>query len=196
VVWFEWTAAIITAVCVYLQTREHIWNWPLAIVSVLMYMVVYVKSGLYSDAGLQTYYLATSIYGWYHWLKGGQGHTPLPVTRVNGKTWAWCAMLGVALWIADASIASRIPGVAFPYIDAATTSVSLIAQWMIARKLLENWLLWIAVNVVYVPMLIVKGLYPTALLYFVMLLIAIKGFIDWRRSYHASRSAMLTPAPA
>jgi nicotinamide mononucleotide transporter len=197
VAWFEWTAAIITAVSVYLQARENIWNWPTAIVSVIMYTVVYVKSGLYSDAGLQTYFLVTSIYGWVHWLRGGEGHTVLHVTRASRKVWLWCLVLGAAFYVADASITSRMQGVAFPWIDAGTTTVSLIAQWMITRKLLENWILWIVVNVVYVPMLIVKGLYPTAGLYFVMLLIAIKGFIDWRRSYYNSRAtAMLTPAPA
>ena len=193
---FEWTAAIITAVSVYLQTRENIWNWPTAIVSVVMYTVVYVKSGLYSDAGLQMYFLVTSIYGWVHWIRGGQGHSVLHVTRASAKVWTWCVVLGVAFWFVDATLTSRLKGVAFPYIDAATTTVSLIAQWMITRKLLENWILWIVVNVVYVPVLLLKGLYPTALLYLVMLFIAIKGFIDWRRSYYNSRAtAMLTPAP-
>jgi nicotinamide mononucleotide transporter len=184
-IWFEWTAAIITAVSVYLQARENIWNWPTAIVSVLMYTVVYVKSGLYSDAGLQMYFLVTSIYGWYHWLRGGTGHTTLRVTRASKQVWIWCLVLGAAFYFADASITSRIQGVAFPWIDAGTTTVSLIAQWMVTRKLLESWALWIAVNVVYVPMLISKQLYPTAGLYFVLLLLAIKGFVDWRRSYLA-----------
>ena len=192
--WFEWTAAIITAVSVYLQTRENIWNWPTAIVSVVMYMVVYVKSGLYSDAGLQGYFLVTSVYGWYHWLRGGQGHTQLEVSRASTRVWLWCAILGIAFWYLDASIASRMKGVAFPYIDAATTTISLIAQWMITRKLLESWLLWIVVNVVYVPVLLAKHLYPTALLYAVMLGLAIKGFVDWRRSYRASLSAVSSMA--
>ena len=194
--WFEWTAATITAVSVYLQTRENIWNWPAAIVSVVMYMVVYVKSGLYSDAGLQGYFLATSIYGWYHWLHGGRGDTTLPISRATGRMWFWCAVIGVTFWYLDASLTSRIEGVSFPYIDAATTTVSLIAQWMMTRKVLENWLLWIAVNVVYVPMLLTKSLYPTALLYAVLLALAIKGYVNWRRVYNAAKSAAPHAAPA
>ena len=194
--WFEWTAAAVTAVSVYLQTRENIWNWPTAIVSVVMYTVVYVKSGLYSDAGLQAYFLVTSVYGWYHWLRGGRGHSTLEISRTSARVWAWCLVLGVAFWYLDASLTSRLEGVAFPYVDAATTTVSLIAQWMITRKLLENWLLWIVVNVVYVPVLLLKGLYPTALLYAVMLLIAIKGYVDWRRSYNVMLSRASLPAPA
>jgi nicotinamide mononucleotide transporter len=183
VAWFEWTAAIITAISVYLQARENIWNWPTAIVSVTMYSIVYVKSGLYSDAGLQMYFLATSIYGWYNWLHGGSGHTTLNVTRASRTVWIWSVVLGAAFFVALVSVTSRMKGVSLPYVDGFTTTVSLIAQWMITRKLLESWLLWIVVNVVYVPMLISKQLYPTAGLYFVMLLIAIKGFIDWRKSY-------------
>ncbi len=180
---FEWTAAIITALSVYLQARENIWNWPTAIVSVTMYAIVYTKSGLYSDAGLQMYFLATSIYGWYHWLRGGTGHTVLHVSSATKRVWLWCLVLGVSFYVVSVSITSHMEGVALPYLDGFTTTVSLIAQWMITRKLLESWLLWIVVNVVYVPMLISKQLYPTALLYTVMLGLAVKGYVDWRRSY-------------
>jgi nicotinamide mononucleotide transporter len=189
VAWFEWTAAIITAVSVYLQARENIWNWPTAIVSVTMYSVVYVKSGLYSDAGLQMYFLATSMYGWYNWLHGGRGHSTLHVTRASRSVWIWSLGLGAAFFVALVSITSRMKGVSLPYIDGFTTTVSLIAQWMITRKLLESWILWIVVNVVYVPMLISKQLYPTALLYTVMLGLAVKGYMDWKRSYGLSSRA-------
>ena len=195
-VWFEWTAAIITALCVYLQARENIWNWPTAIVSVLMYAFIYIKSGLYSDAGLQLYFLLTSIYGWVHWLRGGVGSTELLVSRTSARTWSWCLVLGGLFYAADGWFASRLPGVAFPYIDAFTTTVSLIAQWMITRKLLESWLLWVLVNIVYVPMLISKHLYPTAGLYAFMLGLAVKGYVDWRKSYRSTRAAPLPASPA
>jgi nicotinamide mononucleotide transporter len=196
VAWFEWTAAIITAISVYLQTRENIWNWPTAIVSVTMYMVVYVKSGLYSDAGLQGYFLVTSIYGWYHWLRGGTQHSTLEVSRATPRMWMWSAALGVIFWLVVATLTSKLKGVAFPYIDAGTTTVSLIAQWMVTRKVLESWLLWIIVNVVYIPVLLVKDLYPTAGLYAVMLVLAIKGWFDWRRSWRSTLPAPATPAVA
>ena len=190
----EWTAATITALSVYLAAREDIWNWPTAIVSVVMYIVVYMRAGLYSDAGLQLFYLGMSIYGWYEWLYGGAGHTELHVTRASGRVWAWCAAIGVAFWALDGTVMSRVNGVAFPYIDAGTTTVSLIAQWMMTRKLLENWALWILVNVVYVPVLVVKHLFPTAILYSVLLLLAIKGLVDWRASWLATRPTRLEPA--
>jgi nicotinamide mononucleotide transporter len=190
----EWTAAIITAISVYLAARENIWNWPTAIVSVAMYVVVYVRAGLYSDAGLQLFFLVISVYGWYEWLYGGAGHTQLHVSRASSRVWAVCAAIGVVFWVLDGAVMSRLNGVAFPFIDAGTTTVSLIAQWMMTRKLLENWMLWIAVNVVYVPVLLMKHLYPTAALYAVLLLLAIKGLVDWRASYLSRQRGALATA--
>jgi len=179
----EWVAAIITATSVYLAARENIWNWPTAIVSVAMYIVVYVRAGLYSDAGLQLFFLAMSVYGWYEWLYGGEARTELHVSRATTRVWLWSAVIGVAFWTLDGLVMSRVKGVSFPFIDAGTTTVSLIAQWMMTRKLLESWILWIVVNLVYVPVLLVKHLYPTAALYTVLLLLAVKGLRDWHRSF-------------
>jgi nicotinamide mononucleotide transporter len=188
----EWTAAIITVASVYLAARENIWNWPTAIVSVVMYTIVYMKAGLYSDAGLQLFYLVMSIYGWYEWLYGGAAHTELHVSRATHRVWLVCAAVGTAFWLLDGYTMSHLKGVSFPFIDAGTTTVSLIAQWMMTRKILENWILWIAVNLVYVPVLLVKHLYPTAALYTVLLLLAIKGLLEWQRSYERR----LVPVPA
>jgi len=191
----EWTAAIITAASVYLAARENIWNWPTAIVSVAMYIIVYVRAGLFSDAGLQVFFLLMSVYGWYQWLYGGEARSELRVSRATRRVWLVCAVIGVVFWYADGFVMSRLKGVSFPFIDAATTTVSLIAQWMMTRKLLENWILWILVNVVYVPVLLVKGLYPTAALYSVLLLLAIKGLVDWRATYVRGHDVTPHPAP-
>ena len=83
----EWSAATITAVSVYLAARENIWNWPTAIVSVAMYIVVYLRAGLYSDAGLQVFFLIMSVYGWYEWLYGGESRSELHISRVSGRVW-------------------------------------------------------------------------------------------------------------
>jgi nicotinamide mononucleotide transporter len=182
-------------VSVYLAARENIWNWPTAIVSVAMYIVIYIDAGLYSDAVLQAFFLIMSVYGWYKWLYGGESHSELRVSRATPRIWVVCVVAGLGFWYLDASAMSRLKGVSFPYIDAATTTVSLIAQWMMTRKLLENWVLWIAVNVVYIPVLLVKALYPTAALYAILLLLAIKGLVDWRKSYVRER-ADVTPHPA
>ena len=176
-------------VSVLLSVLENIWSWPTALVNVSLYTVLFYKTGLYSDMGLQVVYFALSLYGWYEWLYGGKGRTALAVSRTPGKVWLALATIGAGVWAADGYATSHLPGVALPYVDAATTTVSLIAQYMMTRKYLENWALWIAVDVVYVGMLIFKGLNLTAFNYAVYLGLAVMGLITWRRSLRQTQAA-------
>ena len=98
------------------------------------------------------------------------------------------AGIGLAFWIALSTYTSTLPGVSLPYLDAGLTATSLVAQWMMTRKILENWVLWIIADIVYVPMFIYKGLYVTAGLYTVFLVLAVMGFANWRRSWRADRA--------
>jgi nicotinamide mononucleotide transporter len=181
--WVEWIAAILSAVSVYLSARENIWSWPTAIVSVAMYAFVFLRAGLYSDAGLQVFFFAISVYGWYEWLHGGENRTRLHVSRATPRVWAVSAVVGVAFWIVLGFLTSKLQGVSLPFLDSALTTLSIIAQIMMTRKILENWILWIIADIVYVPVYVFKGLYPTAGLYAVFLVLAIMGLVQWRRSY-------------
>jgi nicotinamide mononucleotide transporter len=186
----ELGAVLFGVVSVYLSARQKIWSWPTAIVNVSLFVPVFFKKGLYSDTGLQVVYLVLSFYGWYQWLYGGAGHTTLPVSRTSGRTWHILAVVAVATWSALGLITARLPGTALPYLDAATTTVSLIAQWMMTRKLLENWVVWIVVDVVYVAMFIYKGLYLTAANYAIYLALALLGYIAWKRSLTTTATAI------
>jgi nicotinamide mononucleotide transporter len=182
----EWIAAIAGAISVYLSARENIWSWPTAIVNVGLYIVVFRQSGLYSDMGLQVVYLVLSIYGWYEWLHGGANRSKLEVSKASGRIWLISVGAGALGWCVIWSITRRLHGVSIPSIDSALTATSLIAQWMMTRKILENWMLWIAADIVYVPMYIYKKLYVTSGLYLVFLVLSIMGLIEWRRSYRNS----------
>ncbi len=182
----EIVAVAFGIVSVYLSSRQNIWSWPTAIVNVSLFSVLFFRSGLYSDTGLQVVYLVLSIYGWYQWLYGGAGHTKLRVTRTKTRTWAILLALGIATWLLLSTITAKLPGTSVPRLDSATTTISLIAQWMMTRKLLENWLLWVAVDVVYIGMFIYKGLYLTALNYGVYLVIAAFAYFAWKRSMEAT----------
>ena len=186
--WIEWVAAIAGAVSVYLSAREKIWSWPTALVNVSLYFYIFYRSGLYSDMGLQVVYFALSLYGWYQWLYGGARHTRLHVSRATGKLWIVVASLGITFWLALGTFTSTLPGSSLSYLDAGLTSVSLIAQWMMTRKILETWVLWIIADIVYVPMFIYKNLYVTAGLYTVFLGLAVSGLVHWRRSWLADRA--------
>jgi nicotinamide mononucleotide transporter len=132
--------------------------------------------------GLQLVYAALSLYGWYEWLYGGENRTELAVSRVPRRQLPLLAVIAVAIAALLGTIAHRYTNASWPYLDASLTAVSLVAQWMMTRKLLENWALWIAVDLVYVPLLAYKGLYAFALLYLVFLGLAIAGHVEWRRS--------------
>lgn len=179
----EIVAAAFGALAVYLAARENIWNWPTAIINVSLYTIVFFQSRLYADMGLQVVYLALSIYGWYHWLHGGAQRTELKVSRASLRLLIILALLVAAgSYTLGSTLASRTDA-AIPYLDSALTVASLAAQWLMTRKVLENWLLWIALDIVYVPMFFARGLPATALLYSVFLVLAVLGFISWRRSY-------------
>ena len=185
--WFlEWSplegiAAAFGVISVYLSTRQNIWSWPTAIVNVGLYTIVFYNGRLYGQMGLQTVYLVLSIYGWYQWLHGGEQHAKLRVSRASPRLLAVLGGLNLVAWIALAAVLRRTDA-ALPWLDALLTTTSLVAQWMMTRKILENWILWIVVDIVYVPMFLSQRLYATALLYAAFLVLAVMGFVEWRRS--------------
>jgi nicotinamide mononucleotide transporter len=190
----EWLAAIAGAVSVYLSARENIWSWPTAIVNVGLYFIVFRRTGLYSDMGLQVVYLVLSIYGWYEWLYGGKNRSALRVSRASAREWLIAIPVAVVFWLLLGRSTAMLPGVALPYLDAALATLSLVAQWMMTRKMLENWMLWIVADVVYVPMYVYKGLPVTAALYAIFLALAVLGLRSWWLSYRAH--PLDEPAPA
>ena len=177
----EVTAAAFGVISVYLSTRQNIWSWPTAIVNVALYIVVFYQGRLYGQIALQPVYLTLSVYGWYQWLHGGEQHSRLRVSRASPRLLVLLGALTVVTWLVLAMILRRTDA-ALPWTDALLTSTSLAAQWMMTRKILENWILWIAVDVVYVPLFISQGLYAIALLYAAFLWLAVVGFVEWRRS--------------
>jgi nicotinamide mononucleotide transporter len=183
----EYVAAVFGILSVYLVTRQNIWAWPTGIVNVGLYAAVFFAARLYADMGLQVIYLILSAYGWYAWLYGGAQHTALRVSRISRRAGLTVLLLNAAGWLALASLLDRHTDAALPWLDSALTTTSLAAQWMMTRKLLENWLVWIAVDTVYVPMYFSQALYPTAALYAVFLVLALVGYRDWRHSWRAAQ---------
>ena len=178
----EVLAVITGIISVYLSTRENIWSWPTALVNVALYFVVFYEAKLYADMGLQAVYFALSLYGWYEWLYGGENRTELHVSRTPQALGVKLAVMGIACAAVLGTVLARFTDAALPYIDSATTSTSLVAQWMMTRKILENWVVWVAVDVVYIAMFIFKRLYLTAGLYAVFLVLAVMGYVQWKRS--------------
>jgi nicotinamide mononucleotide transporter len=176
----EYIAALFGGVSVYLSVRQNIWSWPTAIVNVGLYTLVFYKSRLYADMGLQVVYVVISFYGWYEWLYGGKNRTELQVSRTTRGLGMLLAAMGVVSAFVLGTVFHRTTNAALPFLDSATTSTSLVAQWMMTKKLLENWIVWVAVDVVYIGMFIYKSLYVTSLLYFVFLVLSVMGYRQWK----------------
>ena len=187
----ELVAALVGALSVYLSVRQNIWSWPTAIVNVVLYAVVFYGAKLYADMGLQVIYAVISVYGWYEWKYGGENRTELRVTRTSPQLGVLLAAIAVAGSVALGLILRSRTDASLPFMDSTLSATSLVAQWMMTRKKLENWLVWILVDVFYVGMFMYKDLHVTAVLYTVFLGLAVRGFIDWRRSM---RRDALVPA--
>ena len=194
----ELTAVGFGLVSVLLSTRENIWSWPTGIVNVALFAVLFWEQKLYADAGLQVIFLVLSVYGWYEWLYGGENRTERHVSRLTPWTAAVLVLIGAVGSFALGTLLRRTTDAALPYLDSALSVFSLVAQWMMTRKILENWLLWVALDVVYVGVFIwLKPLHPTAVQYAVFLGLAAMGHVEWLRSWRQRRSvAAASPAAA
>ena len=187
----ELVAVILTLLAVILTVRQIIWCWPLGMISVALYAVVFYAVRLYADMGLQGLYFGLAAYGWWAWLHGGEDHGELEVSLTSSRTRLWLLLAATLGGILLGQTLTRLTDASLPFMDSMLTSFSIAAQWMQTRKLLESWLVWLAVDVCYVGMFLYKELYLTAGLYTVFLVLAAIGFEQWRRSLRARRAGEL-----
>jgi nicotinamide mononucleotide transporter len=178
----EILGAITGALGVWLTARENVWCWPVSLVNVAIYAVVFREAKLYADMGLQGVYFALCLYGWWAWLNGGAAHGRLVVSRAPRAVLAASVLAGVVFAAALGVFLRSKTDAALPLWDAGTTGFSLVAQFLQTRKWIENWPIWIAVDTVYIGMYVVKSLYVTAGLYALFLVLAAIGLAAWRRS--------------
>jgi nicotinamide mononucleotide transporter len=181
----EWSAVVLNLAYVVLAIFQSVLCWVVGFFGAGLSLVVFLQARLYAATALQVVYMGLMVYGWYEWRRGGAQGGELPVSRTPAR---WRLVLGVA----GAAFAVGLglflwhgTDAALPFWDAGTTSFSLVAQFMTTRKWLESWLLWIAVDVVYAGMLVSQGLGVMATLYGAYLVLAIAGFLKWRRSLDA-----------
>lgn len=177
------------AVCVWLLVKQNIWTWPTGIANNILSIVVFYRARLFGDMSLQFFFIAVSIYGWWHWLHPDDRHRgEVKVTRIPVKaTIVLVALTAAATYILVQGL-RKIPGTT-PWPDASTTCMSLAAQFMQSRKWIENWAVWIAVDVISIALYIYKGLGLFALLYAVFLAMCIAGLVEWRRDLRRSEMA-------
>ncbi|MGI4022057.1 MAG: nicotinamide riboside transporter PnuC [Janthinobacterium lividum] len=179
---------VITGIlCVYLAAKNVIWNWPFAIISVAVYIIIFFEAKLYADMGLQFYFLAMNSYGWYFWSRKSKTEAKVPVVRIT-KQEILLSIISVIFFTAILGfLLKHGTDAAFPFIDSFCTACSLIAQVLLARKVLENWLIWVFVDVIYVIVYAAKNLNLTADMYALYFVIAALGYRDWRKDHRLQK---------
>lgn len=178
----EIIGTLIGLVYLWLEYRASIYLWIASIIMPAVYLFVYYDAGLYADFGINIYYLLAAVYGWWVWKYGNkekQGEE-LPITRMPRGKWKMAAAMYFVFQLLIAWILIRYTDSNVPWCDAFTTALSMVAMWMLARKYLEQWLVWIVVDVVSVALYLYKGLFFTAGLYALYAIIAVYGYWNWK----------------
>lgn len=178
--WTEVAGFATGALCVWLVVIRNVWNFPVGIANNIFFAVLFVQAGIYADAALQIVYIALAGIGWYWWLRGGAQRTGVVISQSSPLALAACAgavaiitaaiQFGLHRWT-DSTVAGW---------DALTTALSMVAQFMLSRKWIAHWYFWIVADIVYIPLYIHKGLWLTALLYAIFLIMCVIGLQQWR----------------
>lgn len=184
----EIIGAAIGLLYLYLEYRADLWLWPVGIVMSIFYVVIFFHSKFYADAAIYLYYIGANIYGLVQWtrshkqpVEGSETEQGLAITHVPAKQILPLAATTLVLWMILYLILRTVTDSPIPLGDAFTTSASIVAMWMLAQKYLEQWMLWIVVNIVSTILYFWKGLYPTGVLFIVYVIVAVLGYCKWRK---------------
>jgi len=182
----EVTAVAFGIVAVFLNARQNPWGWGASLVNVGLFTLIFFRGQLYALMGLQVCFAAISAYGWYHWLRGGAARQGVRVTTIPSTAAVSLTALSLGSGALLGWALDRYTPDQQPYLDAGISVISLAAQWMMARKYFESWVIWVLVNLISVPFFLYRGEYPTALQYSVFLVLAVNGLLSWRRALRAA----------
>ena len=184
VTWIEIAGTVFGIVGVWLTLKKNSWCFPAGLVNVGLYAVLFYDEKLYADAALQLFYIGLLIYGWRKW-HAWDAQKEFITTTTGRKLWIQLLAVNIASTIVIGTFFMNYTDASLPYLDLFLTSMSLIAQWMIAKKKIENWLVWIVADIAYVGMYLFKHLYLTAGLYFIFIVLAVFGYKEWKKNLAA-----------
>lgn len=183
--YIELLGAILGIAYIFFSIRQSILTWPIGLLTSILYVWVFFVSKLYADMGLQMYYVAISIYGWYEWLFGNKtNHSePIQVSRITLKLSIVLSVISFFLFLLIWFILKNYTDSPVPMADSLATALSIVATWMLARKILEHWLVWIFVDAFSVGLFWYKDLLPTVVLFVVYTVMAYIGYREWKQEY-------------
>jgi len=182
--YIEFLGAILGILYIFFSIRQSIFTWPIGLATSVLYIIVFFQSKFYADMGLQFYYVFISIYGWYLWLKGNPDNSSaaLAVTRATKRDIVYGSVSTFAIFLIIFLILKNYTDSPVPLMDSATTALSITATYMLARKILEHWIIWIVVDLVSAGLYVYKGLWPTVILFLVYTVMAFIGLRQWTKS--------------
>ena len=184
--WIEIVAVVTGLAYIFLSIKQKISCWIFGIISSGLYLFVFFNSKIYADMALQAYYVIMGVYGWVHWARADSfdDKKELPVLSLNRRE-KWIALaVTLVLFVAIAQFLIHFTDSTVPWIDAFTTSLSFTATWMLTRKIIEHWLIWIVVNFVSIGLYFYRGLYVTIILFVILTIMAIVGYFDWKKEWN------------
>jgi nicotinamide mononucleotide transporter len=173
---------------VWLTARQIIWCWPIALINVVIYIYVFFVSKLYADFGLQLFYFFMTLYGWYNWHYGGTDNHILLISRITLKKFLIYFLIGMPAVFITGYLLKNYSDAAYPYWDSFVSVWGIIGTYMMAKKIIEHWILWIIVDFTCVGIYFYKGLYATTVLYFIFIILAVYGLSNWKKDYKIQMS--------
>jgi nicotinamide mononucleotide transporter len=182
----EVLGAILGIAYIFFSIRQNILTWPTGLLTSVLYVFVFFQSKFYADMGLQVYYVFISIYGWYFWIKGKNTDSgeKVPVRVTPRKLLILLAFITLFLYLLLLFILIKMTDSDVPYMDSLTTALSITATWMLARKYIEHWLIWIFIDLVSSGLYIYKNLWPTVVLFGIYTVMAIFGYLKWKKDFY------------
>ncbi len=182
VTWAELFGDVTGLGCVWLLTRQSVWNWPVGLANNVFWALLFYRAKLYGDASLQGIFFALGCYGWWRWQTPmGERREPQRVRSTSRREWAVLGALSLVATAAISTLLARKTDSPAPVLDASVLTLSLAATWGQAQRLLESWWIWIAVDVISVPLYVSRSLYPTAALYVLFGILCVQGLRAWAR---------------
>lgn len=179
----EIVANLSNLLSVFLAYRNNIHTWWVGIIATILFAFLFFEVKLYADVTLQFFFIGTSIFGWWNWLKGGQGSQELMVGRVRVPTLLVYVAVSILILIIYGALLHDLTDASYPFIDSVVLVFSVLAQFLLMSRKLETWIFWIVVDLIAVPLFASKGLYLTSAIYFAFLVNAVLGLRNWTKIY-------------
>jgi nicotinamide mononucleotide transporter len=184
--WLEAVAVVFGILSVWFARKENIWVYPTGIINVLIYVYLCFFAGLYADMGINAFYFVMSVFGWYNWSRRDESMQHVPISSLSIGQWLMYILLIILAFGIIYLVLLNYTDSTVPMFDSFTTALFIAGMWLMAIKKIENWLLWIAGDILVIPMFAIKGLAFTSIQYIVFLVLAVMGYIEWRKRMHSN----------